>query len=67
MSKKDLLSILSGAMVAIALLIAMGGCLYYCTSAESWYAGMHDEKCEKTLYGEKCHCYERFVEKEKGK
>lgn len=31
------------------------------TSPEYWYAGMHDSQCEKTLYGEKCHCYERLV------
>lgn len=35
--------------------------IWTATSHEDWYVGMHDSECEKTLYGEKCHCYERFV------
>lgn len=54
-----------GVIAVIILTAAMGGCLYHATSPESWYAGMHDSKCGNTLYGEKCHCYERFLEADK--
>lgn len=56
---------LLGALFVIVMSVIMGGCLYYGTSAEVWYAGMHDSQCENTLRGEKCHCYERFVEADK--
>lgn len=56
---------LLGALFVIVLSVIMGGCLYHATSPESWYAGMHDAECENTLRGEKCHCYERFIEAEK--
>lgn len=62
MSVKDFLL---GALFVIVLSVIMGGCVWYGTSPEFWYAGMHDEMCEKTLYGERCHCYERFIEAEK--
>lgn len=58
---------LLGTIVFIVFSVIMGGCLWYGTSAEMWYAGMHDSECENTMYGEKCHCYERFLEKEKNK
>lgn len=35
--------------------------LYVATSPSYWYAGMHDGKCEKTLYGGHCKCYERLT------
>lgn len=56
---------LLGALLIIVLSTVIGGCIWHGTSAEYWYAGMHDSECEKTLYGEKCHCYERFIEAEK--
>lgn len=56
-----------GAIAFIILSVIMGGCLWYGTSAKVWYAGMHDSECENTLRGEKCHCYERFIESEKNK
>lgn len=54
-----------GVIAAIVFAVIMGGCLYHCTSAEYWYAGMHDAECENTLRGEKCYCYERFIESDK--
>ncbi len=49
----------------VVMSIIMGGCIYHATSPEVWYAGKHDADCENTLYGEKCHCYERFIEADK--
>lgn len=54
-----------GAIAAAVFAVIMGGCIYHATSPEAWYAGMHDAECENTLHGEKCHCYERFIEAEK--
>lgn len=56
-----------GIIATLVFTVAMGGCLYHSTSAEAWYAGMHDGECENTLHGEKCRCYERFLEREKDK
>ena len=48
--------------VAFVLSVVLGyGCMMYCTSAEVWYSGMHDEECE----GENCKCYQRFLANEK--
>lgn len=56
-----------GTIFVIVIALVMGGCIWYGTSAEVWYAGMHDAECENALHGEKCHCYERFLEREKDK
>jgi hypothetical protein len=55
---------LLGALFVIVLSVVMGGCLWYGTSAEVWYAGMHDSECETSGYGN-CGCYDRFMEREK--
>lgn len=53
--------------VILGILFCAG--LWYGTSAECWYAGMHDSECENVMAdaGEGCGCYNRFLEKEKGK
>lgn len=53
--------------VILGILLCAG--LWHGTSAECWYAGMHDSECENVMAdeGEGCGCYNRFLEKEKGK
>lgn len=53
-----------GAIATVVFAVVMGGCIYHCTSAEYWYAGMHDSECETSGYGN-CGCYDRFMEREK--
>ena len=55
-----LLHVLFFVIVRVLMFIA----IWKATSPECWYSGMHDSKCEKTLYGEKCNCYERLVANE---
>ena len=45
-------SILLGVILCVVFLIT--------TTPKYWAAGSHDAKCEKNLYGESCHCYERL-------
>ena len=53
---------LLGALLVIVLSVVMGGCLYHCTSAEYWYAGMHTEGCDGT---DNCGCYEKLIQMDK--
>jgi hypothetical protein len=64
--KEKVKNFVVGVIMLIILMVIMGGCLYHATSAESWYAGMHDSKCETAGYGE-CGCYDRFMEREANK
>lgn len=51
--------ILTGALIMFVVLL-------WATSAENWYAGMHDQNCETLVNSvENCNCYERFLEAEK--
>lgn len=64
--KKELIGSIIFSIV-VGILFCFG--LWYVTSAECWYEGMHDSKCENVMSveGEGCGCYNRFLEKEKGK
>lgn len=48
-------------MVILLSLFFAGVILHSCTSKEMWYAGSHDSRCEKMIDGNKCRCYERFM------
>jgi len=59
---KNVIAWIIGTIIAVGILFAA---FLWATSPEVWYAGQHDAKCEKTLRGEKCHCYERLVAADK--
>ena len=64
--KKELLGSVIFSII-FGILICWG--IWYGTSAECWYEGMHDSQCENVMAdeGEDCGCYNRFLEKEKNK
>lgn len=53
---------LFGAMIIIALSVAMGSCVMYCTSPEVWHTGEHTEECDGT---NNCGCYEKLIQMDK--
>jgi nitrogen fixation-related uncharacterized protein len=53
------------ASIFFSLLISFA--FLWATAPEQWYAGQHDSKCEKTLYGKPCKCYERLVAADKAR
>lgn len=54
---------LSGLLFVIILTVAMGGCIYYCTSDKVWYAGEHTINCDGS---DDCGCYEKLLKAGKG-
>ena len=59
----------SETFIAIIFSLIISALLFWAflwaTEPEQWYVGMHDSKCEKTLYDEPCNCYERLVAADK--
>lgn len=60
---------LTGLIAVVVMLVVLFLAVWKFTSAECWYAGMHDSKCEYALYmgKKKCHCYERLVAADKNR
>ena len=54
-------NIIENIVVIVIMAVVMFMAFMYATSAEVWYAGMHDSKCE--MNGN-CHCCERLVKSE---
>lgn len=48
-----------GVIATIIFAVIMGGCIWYGTSPEVWYAGEHTEGCDGT---DNCGCYEKLIQ-----
>lgn len=57
-AKKVILVILFTLLMATVFALTV----YYLTSPQVWYSGMHDSQCEEI---DGCNCYERMVANEK--
>lgn len=60
--KEKVKDFLFGALFIIVLSAVMGGCVWYGTSAEVWYAGEHTEGCNGT---DNCCCHEKLIKMDK--
>lgn len=60
-TKELVLTVIVSMLFAIVFAIVF----FYATSAEVWYSGMHDAKCEKCLGEDTCSCHRRLVEQDR--